>query len=250
MKRKIHVIMTMAGEGSRFAAVGIDMPKPLIEFNGLPLYRNSLKSVDGIELASITFVVRKEHIDKYEIDKKITEVYPHAVVLAIEETTRGAAETAFFAVRNLILSNIADFNDSIVIMDCDVMVYADKWKKMITNTLSDGVLLSFTSDKLQYSYALTHNNIVKETAEKKVISSNALTSPYFIRKIEDFIDSFHRMEQFYLIEQNKSEYKEMYMSTLYNFLISFDKKVTLVKADKVISLGTPEELEIAKTKLQ
>lgn len=245
MSRKIHMIMTMAGEGSRFVSTGIDTPKPLIEYNGLPLYRNALKLLDDVNIASMTFVVRKEHIDKYEIDKKITSAYPDAIVMVVEKTTRGAAETAFLAARNLILSNTADFNDSLIIMDCDVMVKAEKWKKMIMNTKSHGLLLSFRSDDPKYSYATVNNyNTVVSTAEKKVISYHALTSPYFIRKIEYFIDAFHKMER------AEIKFKEMYMSVLYNFLIDDCMKVTLVNADEVTSLGTPEELETAKTKLQ
>jgi hypothetical protein len=89
---------------------------------------------------------------------------------------------------------------------------------------------------------------VTKTAEKNVISNNALTSPYFIKKIEDFVDAFHDMERFK--EPNgEPTYKEMYVSVLYNFMIANDKKIILVNADKVTSLGTPEELEKARREL-
>ena len=45
-------------------------------------------------------------------------------------------------------------------------------------------------------------------------------------------------------------YKEMYMSILYNFMIADRKKIILVDADKIISLGTPEELEKAKEEMK
>lgn len=240
--------MPMAGEGSRFKDAGIDTPKPMIEFNGEPLFKNSLKTIDGLEVATQTFIVRKEHVDEFVIDKKIHEYYPDAIVMVVEKTTRGAAETAFLAIRNLILSSLADFNDSVLIMDCDVIVDAVDWKNIIRNCRVDGVLLSFNSNDPRYSYAGVKNGKVVSTAEKLVISEHALTSPYFIKKIEYFVDAFHDMER-YKPENGELTYKEMYMSILYNFMIADGKKIILVDADKITSLGTPEELEEAKKEL-
>ena len=136
MSNKVHMIMPMAGEGSRFKDIGIDTPKPLIEFNELPLFMNSLRTIDGVEISTRTFIVRKEHVDNWKIDEKIHECYPDAIVMVVEQTTRGAAETAFLAIKNLILSNLADFNDSVLIMDCDVIVEADDWKNIIKKSES------------------------------------------------------------------------------------------------------------------
>ena len=239
--------MTMAGEGSRFKDAGIDMPKPLIDLNGEPLFKHAMSTVSGIDIASMTFVVRKEHIDKYDIDKKIFNIYPQAYIIPVEKTTRGAADTAFLAVRSLILNDVADFDDSVVIMDCDVAVESYEWRHDIQNPDCDGILLSFKSKDPKYSYATEKDSEVISTAEKIVISEHALTSPYFISNIEDFIDAFHDMESF---ESNDGlTYKEMYMSILYNFLIANRKKIRLIDVDSITSFGTPEELEAIKNKV-
>lgn len=59
--------MPMAGEGSRFANAGWSIPKPLIEFHGLPHFKHAISSVvsDGIEM-KYSFIVRNEHILKYD----------------------------------------------------------------------------------------------------------------------------------------------------------------------------------------
>lgn len=240
--------MTMAGEGSRFKDAGIDMPKPLINLNGEPLFKHAMKTVSGIEdIVSMTFVVRKEHIDKYNIDKKIRNIYPLAFIVSVEKTTRGAAETAFLAIRNLIMLHAADMNDSVVIMDCDVAVKSHKWKQALQKPDSDGILLSFKSKDTKYSYATEQDGVVISTAEKIVISDHALTSPYFITNIEDFVDAFHDMESFK--SNDGLTYKEMYMSILYNFLIANRKKIRLIDVDNITSFGTPEELEAIKNKV-
>ena len=43
MKEKIHLIMPMAGAGSRFAKMGFELPKPLIEIQGKPFLYWSTK---------------------------------------------------------------------------------------------------------------------------------------------------------------------------------------------------------------
>lgn len=69
--RTLHIIMPMAGEGSRFLKEGWDTPKPLIELKGLPLFMRAIGSVnsDNISL-KYSFIVRQEHIDKYRWMKR------------------------------------------------------------------------------------------------------------------------------------------------------------------------------------
>ena len=43
--RTLHIIMPMAGEGSRFKEAGYTVPKPLIKVEGKELYRHALDSI-------------------------------------------------------------------------------------------------------------------------------------------------------------------------------------------------------------
>ena len=43
--RTLHIIMPMAGEGSRFLKEGWTTPKPLIMLNGIPLFKHAINSV-------------------------------------------------------------------------------------------------------------------------------------------------------------------------------------------------------------
>ena len=71
-KRPLHILMPMAGEGSRFLKEGWTTPKPLIRLNDKELFLRAISSVDipGVEM-KYSFIVRQEHIDKYAIDKGI-----------------------------------------------------------------------------------------------------------------------------------------------------------------------------------
>lgn len=246
--KKIHVIMTMAGEGRRFSDAGINTPKPLIEYKRKPLFVNAAETLNGIDIASWTFIVRQEHIDNFHIDDVIYKYYENANVVSVEKTTRGAADTANLGIVYLLTSGKATLDDSIVIMDCDVVVDAEQWKNVINTTDDAGVLLSFKSTDPRFSYIASKNYKVLSTAEKIVISDNAITSPYFINKIKYFTDAFRDMSNRHTAN-NELTYKEMYMSILYNFIIAQEHKVTYVTADKVTSLGTPEELKLNVAKV-
>ena len=86
MADTVHIIMPMAGAGSRFKEQGYDVPKPLIKLNDVELYRHALNSIDKNEQLNgydfkYTFIVRKEFYDI--VSKQILKLYPHANILYI-----------------------------------------------------------------------------------------------------------------------------------------------------------------------
>ena len=69
---KLHLILPMAGRGSRFFKNGFVCPKPLIEINGKPFFYWAARSVEKfVDCADLTFVVLEEHIRDFAIDEKI-----------------------------------------------------------------------------------------------------------------------------------------------------------------------------------
>lgn len=84
--RSLHIIMPMAGEGSRFTKEGWVTPKPLIKLNNKELF---LHAIDSVEIPQVkmkySFIVRQEHIDKYDIDKGTKTILPHANIFAVQK---------------------------------------------------------------------------------------------------------------------------------------------------------------------
>ena len=153
--RRLHIVMPMAGEGSRFANAGWTTPKPLIELNGQPLFKRAISSVvaEGIEM-KYSFIVRQEHIDKYGIDAGIKLFLPKANIFSVMKTTRGAVESCLIAE-----SAIAD-DDAVIVMDCDLEFRSVKFIEIIKQILSlsmeeanGGAVVSFESEQPKYSYA-------------------------------------------------------------------------------------------------
>lgn len=238
--RKLHIVMPMAGEGSRFAKAGWITPKPLIELNGQPLFKRAINSVSDDEIdMKYSFIVRQEHIEKYAIDKGIKSFLPEANIFSVLKTTRGAVETCLIAE-----SAIAD-DDAVIVMDCDLEFRSKKFTEIIKQILSQpievangGALVSFESDLPKYSYAeVGADGFVSRTAEKEVISNHALCGAYFFSTGKRFKEIAHQL-------LNEPEFKkpEYYVSLLYNYMLAADEKVQLAQMEQYHSYGTPEEL--------
>lgn len=239
--RSLHIIMPMAGEGSRFRKEGWETPKPLIELKGKPLFMRAINSVSVNEIPlKYSFIVRQEHIDKYQIDKYIKEKLPEANIFSVKKTTRGAVETC------LIAEPAINSDDAIIVMDCDLEFQSQELIYNINQILSQpsekvngGLLVSFNSNLPKYSYAeIDKNNIVKRTAEKEVISSHALCGAYFFSSAKSFLKAAHQ-----LLNETNFNKPEFYVSLLYNYLLKDGETVKLCQMEKYCSYGTPEELK-------
>lgn len=239
--RNLHIIMPMAGEGSRFRNAGWATPKPLIELKGKPLFVRAIESVrvDGAPM-KYSFIVRKEHIDNYCVDRSIKEILPDAKVYFVEKTTRGAVETCLIAE-----DGIAD-DDAVVVMDCDLEFDSTEYRRLIQTSLNiagdeacGGALVSFESNEPKYSYAeVGEDGLVKRTAEKEVVSSHALCGAYFFASGREFKAAAHR-----LLDEPVMLKPEFYVSLLYNYLLSDGSPVHIANMEMYRSYGTPEELK-------
>lgn len=242
MMRPLHIIMPMAGEGSRFLKEGWTIPKPLIKLHGKELFVRAISSVliEGVPM-KYSFIVRQEHINKYQIDKKIKEILPEAYIFAVEKTTRGAVETCLMA-RQAISEE-----DSIVVMDCDLefksKAYTDYIKQTLSTPITDvngGMLVSFDSEQPRYSYAEIDSDFnVIRTTEKEVISRHALCGAYFFSKANSFLKAADEM-----LADTHFDKPEFYVSLLFNTLLKNGEYVKLAKMEEYYSYGTPEELKL------
>lgn len=233
--RKLHIIMPMGGEGSRFKNTGVDTPKPLILANGIPFYQRALNSVNGNFEKKVSAIIRSEHMKDYNLDKSLRMFCPDSRIYTIDKTTGGAVQTCLIA-------DIAD-DDAVLILDCDFEFRSKPFMEYITMLLNSdadqrGAVLSFYSDKTKYSYAkVDENGYVTQTAEKQVISNNALCGAYFFNSGLTFKAVANDLIK-------DCDAKEFYTSLLYNRLPLEQKIVKLFKADEYRSFGTPEELNV------
>lgn len=239
--RPLHIIMPMAGEGSRFKNAGWTTPKPLIMLHGKPLF---LHAIDSVKMKDVkikySFIIRREHINEYQLDEKIKAILPGSNVFSVAKTTRGAVETCLVAE-----SAISD-DESVIVMDCDLEFRSKVFNEGIRRILelpadkaNGGMLVSFDSDNPRYSYAEVDEQYrVIRTAEKQVISHHALCGAYFFSTGRGFLRAAH-----YLLDESNFDKPEYYVSLLYNYLLRNGEVVKLAPMEEYMSYGTPEELK-------
>lgn len=239
--RTLHIIMPMAGEGSRFLKEGWTTPKPLIKLKEKCLFQRAISSIEGSRTPmKYSFIVRQEHIEKYHIDKQIKSILPEANIFSVLKTTRGAVETCLMA------EPAINDEDGIIVMDCDLEFRSKHFNESIHKILSlpitktnGGMLVSFHSNNARYSYAaIDEDGRVIRTAEKEVISNHALCGAYFFSVGKRFKEIAHQ-----LLNEPVFSKPEYYVSLLYNYLLKAGETVRIAEMEEYYSYGTPEELK-------
>ncbi|QHI96772.1 NTP transferase domain-containing protein [Xylophilus rhododendri] len=231
----LAMVMPMAGRGSRFAKLGFDLPKPLIPLHGKPFFWWATESLRRqTPLREMVFVVLQEHCDAFGIDKTVLGFYPDARIVAIPEVTAGAAETAMVGLRAI------SQDGPVAINDCDHAFACEGLDAVVSRLGGElgGALMCFSSDNPAYSYAQLDEagERVARTAEKQVISPNAIGGCYFIGRPRSF-------EALYDDYVKSCPYQELFMSGIFNLMIERGENIAMVKAGLHRSFGTPDEME-------
>ena len=238
MLKSIHLIMPMAGGGTRFLEQGMDLPKPIIKLRGEPFFYWAVQSLTGfIEVKDMVFVILKDHVEQYGIDDEIQRYYPDARIVVIPEVLKGAVLTCLKGIE------VIDDDLPILFNDCDHAFISKAFYEYVKQgeyNAIDGALLTFRSDSPNYSYVYFNDrHEIAGTIEKQVLSNEAICGAYYFREKE----LFYEAAQKYI---KHCDYKEYFMSGVYNEMISAHKKVRSFPLDEHISFGTPDEYRIAQ----
>jgi len=245
----INLIMPMGGSGSRFSGMGFDLPKPLIPIHDRPFLFWSTESVRKfIGLQSLTFVVLQDHIERFQIDDAIRQFYPDAIICVLDKVLNGAVLTCLRGVAAVNNDRPVLFNDCDHIFTCQEFVtFCSQLENGNINGNTngnidcyiDGALLTFKSSEPKFSFVkLDEAGYAVKTAEKIVISNNAICGAYFFSNRK----AFEHAAKEYLNEPVHSEY---YMSGVYNTLIMQKAVIRTFEVDMHLPFGTPEEYDSA-----
>lgn len=231
----MNILIPMAGEGSRFKSAGYTFPKPLIDVNGKPMIQCVVENLDFD--ANYIFLVRSEHIRKYEglVDTLDRITNGKFNFVEVEGLTEGAACTALLAER--FINN----DEDLLIANSDQYIeYQPENFSLIKNiTNVDSAVFTFNAVHPKWSFVKTNSRgFVTEVAEKKPISNIATCGIYWYRKGSDFVKYANQM-----IEKNIRVNNEFYIAPVYNELIGDGKTLVPFYVHKMYGLGTPEDLE-------
>lgn len=230
----MKILIPMAGEGSRFAKEGYTFPKPLIDVNGKPMIQAVVENLDFD--ADYIFLVRKEHILKYEgLSTTLNRITNNrSTIVEVDGLTEGAACTALLA-----KEYINNEEDLLIANSDQIIVYRPENFGTIKNmTNVDGIVFSFRAVHPKWSFVkINSRGIATRVEEKNPISDIATCGIYWYRHGKDFVYSAERM-----ISKNIRVNNEFYIAPVYNEMIMDSKIIVPFFVQEMHGIGTPEDL--------
>jgi HAD superfamily hydrolase (TIGR01509 family) len=250
-KKTIHVVVPMAGLGSRFAHAGYTVPKPFIQVFDKPMIQwviDNMKlhterygtiSLESPFTLIFHFIVQQAHLDAYNFDALCRSCEIEYTITPIQTVTEGAACTVLLA------KDYINNNDPLVIVNSDQFLEWDQneFYRALCNDAYDGCISVFEQNDptdIKWSYSKTDSKgIVTEVAEKKYISNWATTGIYGWAHGSDYVRYAEQM-----ILKNIRVKNEFYVCPVYNEVISEGGLFRNLSCKKLWGLGVPEDLQI------
>ncbi len=236
----LNIVIPMAGRGSRFFDVGYTLPKPLIPVHGKPMIELVVHNIQPRFPHRFIFICQEEHLRTYDLEKVLSDLAPHCVVIGTQGVTEGAACTVLLAKKYI------DSADSLMIansdqwVDIDINAYLDT----IGKQRLDGLIMTMKANDPKWSFVrLNSSGLVTEVREKEVISDEATVGIYNFASGSDFVRGAETM-----ITQNIRVKNEFYVAPVYNLLIPAAFRVGIYNVgselDGMYGLGIPSDLEL------
>lgn len=229
----MNIVITMAGEGSRFRQIGITEPKHLIETRGKTLFEWALLSLRHFYDGHFIFIARKAHDAGPFIATTCRSLgIRHASVIELERLTKGQAETVLAAEKA-----ITNPHDEIMIYNIDTYVEPDHL--LPRDVKGDGWIPAFHAAGERWSFVKIEQDFrVIDIAEKVRISDYGTIGLYYF-KTYALYRSLYNSHRF-------SDQIEQYIAPLYAAMIAAPEQSVyahIIVKEAVHVLGTPEDIQ-------
>jgi len=237
-------LIPMAGEGTRYAREGYLLPKCLVPVSGVPMV---VKAIRGMPRADAwVFVVRRDHVAHFGVDRVIRCEVPEAVIVEVEGVTAGQACTCLLGMPHL------DREDSLFIgsCDCTCLYSQEKYAELVACPDVDAVVWTFTRHEAlrvqprSFGWVLPGDDGrgVKDVSVKTPVSANpyedhAIVSWFHFRKAGEFQDAVALMMADGLRTNN-----EYYVDVIPRCFGKMGKRTVFFDIDRLLGWGTPAEL--------
>ncbi len=236
----MNIVIPMSGGSENFRESRYT--KNFTEIGDKPLFQVVAESLsNAFRGEQFIFIVPKDEVTRYHIDKALTLLIPGSIVIVREGETAGAACSVLLAAEyldneeELLIHN----GDSVITENLNRIVHSFRTKSL------DGGTVTFESVHPRWSYVRMNDDcLVIEAAEKNPISMNATAGVYYFRQGHDFVQSAERM-----IEKDANTDGKYYVCPTYNEMILQGKRIGFhqISRQAYFPLTTPKEMERFET---
>lgn len=236
---KMHLVIPMAGLGSRFSSRGYKVPKPLLPVGKIRLFELVLANLISDSIHEITFIAPRHFQIKDDLKALGGLLSREVSLVEIDYVTEGPASTVELALPKLDMGAPLVVANSDQYLDCSL-------NDFYGNVLDDrytGAVVTMTDSDSKWSYAeVSNDGMITRIAEKEVISNYATAGVYGFRKAEYFFDGLDKMKA-----EGVKVNGEYYVGPVYNYLDSSSGPIKNSFVgnlnDIMFGLGTPEDYE-------
>ena len=237
------LILPMAGMGSRFLNDGYNIPKPLLNIEGIPMI---IKAVDCLPFTNEKiFICQKEHLQKYNIGDTILNYFHNSNIIEIDYLTKGQACTCEIAIQQYNINP----NRPVLISACDNGVYFDndEYNNLVQDNNVDIIIWSFSNNKTSllnpsmYAWLdVDENNYIKRVSIKKPFqdceNKYAIIGTMLFKKCKYYMEGLNEIYKYNLKTNN-----EFYVDNMIEPLIKLGYKCKIFNVNNYLCWGTPND---------
>lgn len=239
---KLHVIIPMAGRGTRFSDFGFKTPKFLLPINtfGETMIHSAVDTLNAKTSDTTYTFITLNSIISDALRDEMKEYNPEWIV--IDEITDGPATTVMKGidtVKNDTPILISNSDQILVNWDCERFI------KLCSDY--DGGVLTYTppyelkmGDIDKHSFVQLKDGKCSQFAEKIVLSNEALIGVHYFKSKQTFIDAYTDMVN----RNERAPNGEFYLSLMYNSLLRSGKSVNhvpLQNTEQFFPTGEPKD---------
>ena len=237
---KLNLVIPAAGLGSRFRAVGIKTPKPLIPVLGIPMIGWVIANFQLKSQDEIWIITRKEDHIPQNMESFVSKISNSINFIELDTLTDGAATTLQRALDKI------PADEAVLSANSDQFVSSDisEFVEMVRTGNGEGQILTMNASDNKWSYIKRNSGgKVVNVVEKVVVSDEATVGVYGWKSTKIATESICLMKAADLKVNG-----EFYVAPSYNYLIEEGADISTYNVGDVETgvhgLGTPEDLEL------
>jgi len=240
----MQIVIPMAGLGTRFRDAGYDLPKPLIDVDGLPMI---VRVVNDLPKADrIVFVVNSAHVQEFDIGNLLLQHFADCDIVVTDGLTEGQACSVQLAREHL------DLEQDVLVAACDNTHLYDlsAFHRLTKSGGPDALVWTYRNEPRVYAHpnwygwvAVAGDGEITEISVKQPVSSNLLadhvvSGTFWFRTAACMVANIDR-----LVADEIRVKNEFYLDSVPNLLLEQGMDVRVFEVEKYIGWGTPADLD-------